>query len=67
MHFMQLPIKENIQFKTLDSKVSASSSPNNINSNFNSTKAGLISNREVNALGDLSNPLISQVYKLNNV
>ncbi len=53
MQFMQLPIKENIQFKTVDSK----------NTNTNTMKPGTITSKEVNALSDTSNPIISQVRK----
>jgi hypothetical protein len=51
MQFMQMPIKENIQFKTHDSK---SVQPN-------TAKPGSITAKEVNALSDNSNPIISQV------
>lgn len=61
MHFMQLPIKENVQFKTLDTK---QQHVNGLSHSTNTThiKPGTITSKEVNAIADTSNPLISQVF-----
>jgi hypothetical protein len=48
---MQLPIKENIQFKSVDVKGTTQQA----------YKQGTITAKEVNALSDTSNPVISQV------
>jgi hypothetical protein len=53
---MQLPIKESVQFKTADSKANLSST----------NKQVIFTSKEINALADTSNPIISQVkQKLN--
>jgi len=67
---MQMPIKENIQFKTVDTKlahnVSGSGSIcNTLSTGISGTKLGSITAKEVNALGDTSNPIISQVILIN--
>jgi len=51
VHFMQLPIKENVQFKIFDSKGSQSKNQNQTLSN----------NKDITAISDISNPIISQV------
>ena len=48
---MQLPIKENVQFKIFDSKGSQSKNQNQTLSN----------NKDITAISDISNPIISQV------
>ena len=51
IHLMQLPIKENIQFKIMDNNLPK----NEIDNGFN------IKPNEINAINDQNNPLISQV------
>ena len=51
IHLMQLPIKENIQFKIMDNNLPK----NEIDKGFN------IKPNEINAINDQNNPLISQV------
>ena len=51
IHLMQLPIKENIQFKIMDNNLPK----NEIDNGFN------IKSNEINAINDQNNPLISQV------
>jgi hypothetical protein len=54
IQFMQLPIKENVQFKFNESK------NNNSSSNY------LNNNKELSAIYDNSNPIIGQVHILRN-
>jgi len=54
---MQLPIKESVQFKTIDTKAN---NANNQNLNTNSRQS-LLTAKELNAVADNSNPIISQV------